>query len=139
MAKSLLEQLPDIMREGRREAEKILESLEGKHKINLQTRELVIPNKDTAQASMFGRNNSQPIITFDAAQGDLLPAVQPSLANVIGGNSAVEQAAPWRNRLIYGDNLLAMAALLAGDETTPSLRGRVDLIYIDPPFDSKAD
>jgi adenine-specific DNA-methyltransferase len=32
-----------------------------------------------------------------------------------------------------------MAALLAGDENTPSLRGKVDLIYIDPPFDSKAD
>ena len=32
-----------------------------------------------------------------------------------------------------------MAALLAGDEHTPSLRGKVDLIYIDPPFDSKAD
>ncbi|MDO9012041.1 MAG: site-specific DNA-methyltransferase, partial [Gallionella sp.] len=45
----------------------------------------------------------------------------------------------WNNRLIYGDNLLAMAALLAGDEHTPSLRGKVDLIYIDPPFDSKAD
>lgn len=45
----------------------------------------------------------------------------------------------WVNRLIYGDNLLAMAAVLAGDETTPSLRGKVDLIYIDPPFDSKAD
>src|SRR5690606_18371594 len=28
---------------------------------------------------------------------------------------------------------------LAGDEDTPSLRGKVDLIYIDPPFDSKAD
>jgi adenine-specific DNA-methyltransferase len=46
---------------------------------------------------------------------------------------------PWANRLIYGDNLLAMAALLAGDDNTPSLRGKVDLIYIDPPFDSKAD
>ena len=43
------------------------------------------------------------------------------------------------NRLIYGDNLLAIAALLAGDEASPSLRGKVDLIYIDPPFDSKAD
>ena len=34
-----------------------------------------------------------------------------------------------------------MQALLAGDEATglPSLRGKVDLIYIDPPFDSKAD
>ena len=45
------------------------------------------------------------------------------------------------NRLIYGDNLLTMQALLAGDPQTglPSLRGKVDLIYIDPPFDSKAD
>lgn len=43
------------------------------------------------------------------------------------------------NRLIYGDNLLAMAALLAGNDEMPSMRGRVDLIYIDPPFDSKAD
>ncbi len=43
------------------------------------------------------------------------------------------------NRLVYGDNLLAMAALLAGDDEHPSLRGAVDLIYIDPPFDSKAD
>ncbi|HZY33056.1 MAG TPA: site-specific DNA-methyltransferase [Rhodanobacter sp.] len=50
-----------------------------------------------------------------------------------------EGSADWTNRLIYGDNLLAMAALLAGDEQTPSLRGKVDLIYIDPPFDSKAD
>ena len=32
-----------------------------------------------------------------------------------------------------------MAALLAGDEETASLRGSVDMIYIDPPFDSKAD
>ena len=31
-----------------------------------------------------------------------------------------------------------MTALLAGNET-PSMRGKVDLIYIDPPFDSKAD
>jgi adenine-specific DNA-methyltransferase len=43
------------------------------------------------------------------------------------------------NRLIYGDNLLAMAALLAGNDQMPSMRGKIDLIYIDPPFDSKAD
>ena len=45
----------------------------------------------------------------------------------------------WFNRMIYGDNLLAMQALLAGDKDTPSMRGKIDLIYIDPPFDSKAD
>ena len=47
----------------------------------------------------------------------------------------------WKNRLIYGDNLLAMQALLAGDPESglSSMRGKIDLIYIDPPFDSKAD
>jgi adenine-specific DNA-methyltransferase len=43
------------------------------------------------------------------------------------------------NRLIYGDNLLAISALLASENGNESLRGKVDLIYIDPPFDSKAD
>lgn len=49
--------------------------------------------------------------------------------------------AEWLNRLVYGDNLLVMQALLAGDPATglPPMRGIIDLIYIDPPFDSKAD
>ncbi|MDP2370952.1 site-specific DNA-methyltransferase, partial [Rhodoferax sp.] len=64
---------------------------------------------------------------------------QPMLGEATAGGTALIDGQPWANRLIYGDNLLAMAALLAGDDTTPSLRGKVDLIYIDPPFDSKAD
>jgi adenine-specific DNA-methyltransferase len=114
MPKSLLEQLPEIVANGRRQAEKILESLESRHRVSLQTREWVLPSKDSS--------------ANDWIQG---AARQDRLAQS-------EQDA-WVNRLIYGDNLLAMAALLAGDERTPSLRGRVDLIYIDPPFDSKAD
>lgn len=41
----------------------------------------------------------------------------------------------------YGDNLLVMQALLNGDEATglPSMRGKIDLIYIDPPFCCDAD
>jgi len=39
----------------------------------------------------------------------------------------------FRNLLIWGDNKLAMAALLE------RFRGKVDLIYIDPPFDVRAD
>lgn len=38
------------------------------------------------------------------------------------------------NRLIWGDNLLAMQALLAN-----GYAGKIDLIYIDPPFNSDAD
>ncbi|WP_397596990.1 site-specific DNA-methyltransferase [Silanimonas sp.] len=113
MAKSLLEQLPEIVRKGREQAERILESLESRHRVRLQTREWVLPSRDVAAADWIAQAQRRR----DLAEGE----------------------APWANRLIYGDNLLAMAALLAGDEHTPSLRGQVDLIYIDPPFDSKAD
>ena len=40
---------------------------------------------------------------------------------------------PWMNEIYWGDNLQVMSHLLK------SYRGKVDLIYIDPPFDSKAD
>ncbi|QGP93580.1 DNA methylase [Neomoorella glycerini] len=41
---------------------------------------------------------------------------------------------PDRNRLIYGDNLQAMLALLA-----EGYEGKINLIYIDPPFFSQAN
>jgi len=107
MSKSLLEQLPGIVAAGKRQAAQILEQLEGRNRVSLQTRELVIPSKDSGGFNYWGNDGADPTET--------------------------------PNRLIYGDNLLAMAALLAGDEETPSLRGKIDLIYIDPPFDSKAD
>ncbi len=114
MAKSLLEQLPEIVTKGRQVAEKILESLEGRHRVGLQTREWVLPAKDSSMTDWI-------------------------TANERGGHLTAAQNEQLQNRLIYGDNLLAMAALLAGDDATPSLRGKIDLIYIDPPFDSKAD
>lgn len=39
----------------------------------------------------------------------------------------------WRNKVFWGDNLQVMSHLLK------EYRGKVDLVYIDPPFDSKAD
>lgn len=39
----------------------------------------------------------------------------------------------WRNKLFWGDNLQVMSHLLK------QFRGKVNLVYIDPPFDSKAD
>ncbi len=39
----------------------------------------------------------------------------------------------WRNKLIWGDNLLVMASLME------EFAGKVDLIYIDPPFGTGAD
>ena len=117
MAKSLIEELPRIVNEGRREAQQILERLSSGTQIGLQTNELVLPSKDVS--GLFKGSS---------------PQIPNAFNNAVGGGN-------WMNRLIYGDNLLAMQALLAGDASTglPSLRGKVDLIYIDPPFDSKAD
>ena len=44
-----------------------------------------------------------------------------------------EETDGWMNKIFWGDNLQVMSHLLK------EYRGKVDLIYIDPPFDSKAD
>lgn len=44
------------------------------------------------------------------------------------------------NRLIWtNDNLVALTSLLHGDRQHPPLEGKVDLIYIDPPFAVQSD
>jgi adenine-specific DNA-methyltransferase len=54
------------------------------------------------------------------AQGDLFDAHKAHLDD-------------FRNQLVWGDNKLIAASLLG------QFRGKVDLIYIDPPFDVGAD
>jgi adenine-specific DNA-methyltransferase len=133
MAKSLLEQLPEIVANGRKQAEKILEGIESRQRIGLQTREVVLPARDTkAKDWINSQNKASQREVFAPGQASLVDNAQSLLG-------AAPESTTWTNRLIYGDNLMAMSALLAGDENTPSLRGKVDLIYIDPPFDSKAD
>ena len=106
---SLIEQLPKIVAEGKKEVERIMERLESNNKITLQTNEYVLPVRKES--------------------------------NLFHGKYQEIDGQNWFNRLCYGDNLLVMQALLNGDEATglPSMRGMIDLIYIDPPYDSKAD
>jgi site-specific DNA-methyltransferase (adenine-specific)/adenine-specific DNA-methyltransferase len=107
MAHSIIEELPRIVREGKREVEHIKERIYGSHRLTLQTTELVIPTKETKES------------------------------NVYGSTAGEKEAENWKNQLIYGDNLLVMQALLS--DKNNKLGGGIDLIYIDPPFDSKAD
>lgn len=44
-----------------------------------------------------------------------------------------EEKNGWINKIFWGDNLQVMSHMLK------EFRGKIDLIYIDPPFDSKAD
>ncbi|WP_257542492.1 hypothetical protein [Sphingobium sp. CFD-1] len=92
--KSLLEQLPSIVAEGKKEAERVIERAESNYRLGLQTRELVIPSKDTDWKNLFSGVKNTPTDHV--------------------------------SRLIYGDNLLAIAALLAGTEENESLRGKID-------------
>ncbi len=117
---SLIEQLPKVVSEGRREANRILEGLSDNTRLSLQTNELVIPSKDSNYRDLFDQLKKL---------GQL---------DIVKQNLSEET---WKNRLVYGDNLLLIQALLAGDANSglPSMRGKIDLIYIDPPFDSKAD
>jgi site-specific DNA-methyltransferase (adenine-specific)/adenine-specific DNA-methyltransferase len=108
--KSLIELLPEVVKNGKREVARILERLENGNRMMLQTNEYVLPLENRIGGAFKGE-----IRQFNKEN--------------------------WFNRLVYGDNLFVMQALLAGDPITglPSLRGGMDLIYIDPPFDSKAD
>ena len=47
--------------------------------------------------------------------------------------SYIDNNNEWKNKLFWGDNLQVMSHLLK------DYKGKIDLIYIDPPFDSKTD
>ena len=47
--------------------------------------------------------------------------------------SAGQRSTAWRNRLIWGDKKYVLPSLL------PEFAGKVNLIYIDPPFDTGAN
>ncbi len=53
---------------------------------------------------------------------------------VLGGKVGEFIEKDWNNRFIYADNLLVMETLLK-----EGLKGKIDLIYIDPPFLTKAN
>jgi len=59
--------------------------------------------------------------------------VQQSFFDVYEGKEGDTFEEGWRNKLIWGDNLLVMGSLLE------KFTGKIDLIYIDPPFATGAD
>jgi len=59
--------------------------------------------------------------------------LQMSLFDVYEGKEGDTFEEGWKNKLIWGDNLLVMGSLLE------KFAGKVDLIYIDPPFATGAD
>lgn len=58
---------------------------------------------------------------------------QLTLFDIWKGDDGQTFESGWRNKLIWGDNLLLMSSLLE------NFSGKIDLIYIDPPFATGAD
>jgi adenine specific DNA methylase Mod len=56
-----------------------------------------------------------------------------TLFDIYSGHEGDTFDSGWTNKLIWGDNLLVMGSLLA------KFAGKIDLIYIDPPFATGAD
>ena len=78
---SLIELLPKVVSEGRREANRILDGLSQASRITLQTNELIQPRKASRQQNALNR-----LRNYDSDD--------------------------WKNRLVYGDNLLVMQDVL---------------------------
>ena len=67
--------------------------------------------------------------TREAKKGE----VQGSLFDIYEGKEGDTFEDGWKNKLIWGDNLLVISSLLE------KFAGKIDLIYIDPPFATGAD
>ena len=109
-------------------------------KINVTKTELVWPGKYNEDGTL--REAPRVSLPFQvietvnesrAARDAKVAGSQPTLFDVYQGNEGDTFEDGWRNKLIWGDNLLVMGSLLE------KFAGKVDLIYIDPPFATGAD
>ena len=72
------------------------------------------------------------------AQQARLPGMRTAAQTLLGDGES-DSPLPV-NRLIWtNDNLVALTSLLRGDDQHPPLEGKVDLVYIDPPFAVQSD
>ena len=61
MPESLIEELPKIVVQGKKEAQRILDGLSSRNKITLQTNELVLPTKAKGGLFEFGDFTGQSV------------------------------------------------------------------------------
>ena len=109
-------------------------------KIDITKTELVWPGKynedDTLKEVPRVSLPFQVIETVNESRAKREANKQPqqgSLFDVYEGTEGDTFEEGWKNKLIWGDNLLVMGSLLE------KFAGKIDLIYIDPPFATGAD
>lgn len=100
--------------------------------VNITKPELIWPGKYDSQGNrVIDRGVALPFQVVETIQEGRATREPGRSADLFSAKPSGEAA--WRNKLIWGDNLLVMASLLE------EFAGKVDLIYVDPPFHSGAD
>ena len=84
---------------------------------------------DTVETYEFEPIQGEPMLRWTGKRPYKSTVYYPDQLKEIYG----EEVDGWRNKIYWGDNLQVMSHLLK------TYRGKITLIYIDPPFDSKAD
>ncbi len=102
-------------------------------KIDITRPELIWPGKyDDNGNRVENRGTALPFQVIETIKEGRATRA-PGRTGDLFGFSTPQDESNWHNKLIWGDNLLVLASLLA------EYAGKVDLIYIDPPFATGAD
>jgi adenine-specific DNA-methyltransferase len=96
--------------------------------------ELVWPGKYDANGQrVVNRGAALPFQVVETIAEGKATRQSGSLGDLFSHAQRLNDTENWHNKLIWGDNLLVMASLLK------DFAGKIDLIYIDPPFATGAD
>jgi len=107
-----------------KERQRIIEILESGEDLPLDYKHIIFPPEKKEYELVYARKEREEDILADT----MAVPLQPIKTFGKNGNG-------WTNKLIFGDNLQVMKSLL----DDPNVKGRVKLIYIDPPFATKQE
>lgn len=108
----------------KRDREQIIELLEKGEDLPLDYKHILFPPEKKEYELVYAGKEREEDILADTMAVPLQPI------KTFGKNGD-----DWTNKLIFGDNLQVMKSLL----DDPDVKGRVKLIYIDPPFATKQE
>lgn len=92
-----------------------------------------MPDPKKTQSQKVSKAKGRPFLHWVGKHGiEIIDGFPAQLAETFDPQKEIN-GKNWANMIFYGDNKEVMGHLLEKH------RGKVDLIYIDPPFDSKAD
>lgn len=105
-----------------KDRERIIHLLESGEKLPIDYKHVLFPPEKKEYELVYAGKEREEDILADTMAVPLQPV------KTFGKNGD-----GWTNKLIFGDNLQIMKALM----DDPDVKGRVKLIYIDPPFATK--